>query len=55
MGTRGIFGVRINNQDKLMYNQFDSYPSSLGTDLVNQLQEMLKISEQNDFFLATFE
>ena len=30
MGTRGIFGFRINDKDYLTYNNFDSYPSGLG-------------------------
>lgn len=38
MGTRGAFGVRIDGQDKLMYNHFDSYPSGLGTEIVDYIQ-----------------
>lgn len=34
MGTRGSFGFRVNGQDKLMYNHFDSYPSGLGLDVL---------------------
>ena len=30
MGTRGLWGFRKDNQDKLTYNHFDSYPSALG-------------------------
>ena len=33
MGTRGIYGFRLNNTDKLTYNHYDSYPSSLGEDI----------------------
>lgn len=41
MGTRGAFGVRINNGDKLMYNHYDSYPEGLGADLVAQIQKLV--------------
>lgn len=41
MGTRGCYGVRIDGQDKLTYNHFDSYPEGLGQDLVNQLVPVL--------------
>lgn len=41
MGTRGIFGVRIDGTDKLMYNQFDSYPDALGVDMLNDARTML--------------
>lgn len=44
MGTRGIMGVRINGQDKLTYNHFDSYPSGLGNDMVKDIQKLLKES-----------
>lgn len=30
MGTRGAIGFRIDDQDKVAYNHFDSYPSALG-------------------------
>jgi len=30
MGTRGAYGFRINETDKVMYNQFDTYPDGLG-------------------------
>lgn len=30
MGTRGAFGFRIDGEDKVTYNHFDSYPSGLG-------------------------
>lgn len=30
MGTRGVYGFRIGGQDKVMYNQYDSYPECLG-------------------------
>lgn len=34
MGTRGAFGFRINNEDKVTYNNFDSYPGGLGDEVV---------------------
>lgn len=30
MGTRGVYGIRKNGQDKLTYNHWDSYPEHLG-------------------------
>jgi hypothetical protein len=39
MGTRGAYGIRIDNTDKLAYNHWDSYPSGLGTKLVEQFYE----------------
>jgi hypothetical protein len=41
MGTRGCFGVRIDGQDKLTYNHWDSYPDGLGASLVDQLRQMI--------------
>jgi hypothetical protein len=35
MGTRGIYGFRKNNEDKLTYNHFDSYPDYLGIAVVD--------------------
>lgn len=37
MGTRGAFGFRLNGEDKVTYNHFDSYPSGLGKDLLKEL------------------
>ena len=34
MGTKGAFGFRINNEDKVTYNHFDSYPGGLGDEVV---------------------
>lgn len=42
MGTRGCFGVRVDGKDKLMYNHFDSYPSGLGKDFVDQVKKLVK-------------
>jgi hypothetical protein len=37
MGTRGAYGFRIDGEDKVTYNHFDSYPSGLGSNLVEDL------------------
>jgi hypothetical protein len=39
MGTRGCFGVRIDGEDKVTYNHFDSYPDCLGKAIVEQVGE----------------
>lgn len=33
MGTRGMYGFRINGTDKCTYNHYDSYPEVLGRDI----------------------
>lgn len=35
MGTRGAFGFRLNGEDKITYNHFDSYPDGLGNSVVD--------------------
>lgn len=42
MGTRGLFGLRKNNKDKIMYNHFDSYPSCLGEEMVEYVKNHSK-------------
>jgi hypothetical protein len=37
MGTRGAYGFRINEQDKVTYNHFDSYPSCLGKEVMSYI------------------
>lgn len=37
MGTRGAFGFRIDGQDKVTYNHYDSYPSGLGENIVRHI------------------
>lgn len=39
MGTRGAFGFYHNGEDKIAYNQHDSYPDGLGEDVVTFIQE----------------
>ena len=34
MSTNGAYGFRINGQDKVTYNHGDSYPSGLGTNVI---------------------
>jgi hypothetical protein len=38
LGTRGVYGFRYQNQDKLTYNHFDSYPSFLGSEVCKFVQ-----------------
>jgi hypothetical protein len=38
MGTRGAIGFRVNNEEKIQYNHFDSYPSYLGLEILNYIQ-----------------
>jgi len=40
MSTRGIYGFRINETDKLAYSHADSYPDVLGATVLNQLSEV---------------
>lgn len=39
MGTRGAFGVIIGEQEKIGYNQFDSYPQGYGIENLQWLRE----------------
>jgi hypothetical protein len=39
MGTRGSYGFRVNDRDKLTYNHFDSYPSGLGNTIIAFIKE----------------
>ena len=41
MGTRGAFGVRIDGQDKITYNHWDSYPSALGIDFMDAVKTLM--------------
>jgi len=42
MGTRGAFGVHVKGVDKVGYNQFDSYPSGRGIEVLAWLRKTLK-------------
>ena len=46
MGTRGAFGVIIGEQEKIGYNQFDSYPEGRG---IEQLQWVRQIVFTKDY------
>ena len=37
MGTRGAYGFRINGQDKVTYNHYDSYPCGLGREVMSYI------------------
>ena len=39
MSTRGAIGFRVDGKDKVAYNHCDSYPSYLGKEVVNFIQE----------------
>ena len=39
MGTRGSYGFRTGEQDKLTYNHFDSYPTGLGGIMVKFIKD----------------
>lgn len=38
MGTRGFLGFVVDGVEKITYNQFDSYPSGLGRDVLRWLR-----------------
>ncbi len=40
MGTRGAVGFRIDGQDKVTYNHFDSYPSGLGVEVLQNIHNL---------------
>lgn len=42
MGTRGAYGFRLNGEDKITYNHFDSYPSGLGECILEDLKNFQK-------------
>jgi hypothetical protein len=39
MGTRGAFGFIVNEQEKIAYNHFDSYPEGKGIEVLRWLRE----------------
>jgi hypothetical protein len=43
MGTRGAIGFRSNERDYIAYNHFDSYPSGLGVEFLNQARNLAKL------------
>lgn len=38
MGTRGLYGFYYKGKFYVIYNHFDSYPSGLGCNIVNEIQ-----------------
>jgi hypothetical protein len=46
MGTRGAYGFRLNNIDKVQYNHYDSYPSELGQAVCDFLKSNLDNLDQ---------
>lgn len=42
MGTRGVFGIRVDNVDKLGYNHSDSYPSGLGLTMLEAARSLME-------------
>lgn len=49
MGTRGTYGFRKNGVDKLTYNHYDSYPSWLGSKVVEFCKNH-SVKELNEIF-----
>lgn len=41
MGTRGLVGFRVDDTDFLSYQQFDSYPSGVGQQVIDELKGLL--------------
>jgi len=41
MGTRGAFGIIIGEQEKIGYNQYDSYPDGKGVDTLRWLRQVV--------------
>lgn len=37
MGNRGAYGFRVNDEDKVTYNHWDSYPKWLGRNVMNYI------------------
>ena len=42
MGTRGAFGVIIGEQEKIGYNQYDSYPQGKGQEILDWLRLVMR-------------
>lgn len=49
MGTRGLYGFVKNDQKKLTYCHFDSYPTGLGQNIINFIKNT-SIKEMNEIF-----
>lgn len=40
MGTRGAYGYRVDGEDKVTYNHYDSYPDILGARILSYASRM---------------
>lgn len=49
MGTRGLYGFRMNGIDKTSYNHFDSYPDGLGVTVAN-FCEATPVEQMKDIY-----
>ena len=49
MGTRGLFGFYYKGKYYVVYNHFDSYPSGLGVDIVNELKWAIKAGKLDEW------
>ena len=47
MGTRGLTGFIINGEVKAAYQQFDSYPSGVGVNVLHFLRPLLPVDFEN--------
>jgi len=41
MGTRGAYGFRLDGEDRLSYNHYDSYPSCLGEKILQDTERLM--------------
>lgn len=46
MSTRGAWGIRIENQDKITYNHRDAYPGGLGQTLIAFLKQYPNLTDK---------
>lgn len=49
MSTSGCFGWRFNGEDKIGYNHYDSYPSGLGTGVLNFIRSFGSMDAIKDY------
>ena len=46
MGTRGAFGVVVDDIEKIGYNQYDSYPEGKGVDILSWLRNEIEAGRE---------
>ena len=51
MGTRGLFGFYFKGKYYVCYNHWDSYPSGLGKDLINELSRCIKLNQLDEWIV----